>query len=255
MNLTEANITRCLLIQSGLPVSFWAEATSVAVKIRNMSPSRSIQNKIPLVLWKGTTISMSEYERLKPFGCRGWMCVEGEYQFAPRGVECIFIVYETNTKGYRVWLEKERSVRIVHQVVFDENVFSKLQNVASRNVNTAAGSGVGEEEVGQFSYTAVTKEVGEGGEPADPPEFIDPFAECLHPTIVMSSPILRVLCRAVRRKFLFMIFPVLMIRLKMCQNPKIHFMTFRKLKSNLDPNLFLVDRRELKDRCCVLVVI
>ena len=42
---------RCLLMESELPASFWAEAVNTACYIRNRCPSRRLNGKTPLELW------------------------------------------------------------------------------------------------------------------------------------------------------------------------------------------------------------
>nr|GEV74549.1 retrovirus-related Pol polyprotein from transposon TNT 1-94 [Tanacetum cinerariifolium] len=51
INRTLLNKVRCLLIQSGLPDSFWDEATMTAVYLINRSPSTALEKKTPMDLW------------------------------------------------------------------------------------------------------------------------------------------------------------------------------------------------------------
>ncbi|GJY21175.1 retrovirus-related pol polyprotein from transposon TNT 1-94 [Tanacetum coccineum] len=53
MNRTLMDKVRCLLIQSGLPKTFWAEATCTAAYLINRSPSRAIEKKTPMEMWSG----------------------------------------------------------------------------------------------------------------------------------------------------------------------------------------------------------
>ncbi|GJX55952.1 zinc finger, CCHC-type containing protein [Tanacetum coccineum] len=57
---------RCLLIQSGLPKTFWAEATCTAAYLINRSPSTAIEKKTPMEMWSGHP---SDYGMLRIFGC------------------------------------------------------------------------------------------------------------------------------------------------------------------------------------------
>jgi transposase InsO family protein len=55
LNQTLLNVIRCLLIHSGLPRSFWAEALQTASYICNVCPSSAIGDIIPFELsnnWK-----------------------------------------------------------------------------------------------------------------------------------------------------------------------------------------------------------
>nr|GEV87252.1 hypothetical protein [Tanacetum cinerariifolium] len=66
MNRTLMNNVRCLLIQSGLPKTFWAEATCTVAYLINKSPSREIKKKTPMKMWSRHP---SDYRMLRIFGC------------------------------------------------------------------------------------------------------------------------------------------------------------------------------------------
>ncbi|GKA80773.1 retrovirus-related pol polyprotein from transposon TNT 1-94 [Tanacetum coccineum] len=53
MNITLMDKVRCLLIQSGLPKTFLAEATCTAAYLINRSPSGAIEKKKPIEMWSG----------------------------------------------------------------------------------------------------------------------------------------------------------------------------------------------------------
>ncbi|GJZ84447.1 retrovirus-related pol polyprotein from transposon TNT 1-94 [Tanacetum coccineum] len=66
MNKTLMDKVRCLLIQSGLPKTFWTEATCTAAYLINRSPSTAIEKKTPMEMWSGHP---SDYEMLRIFSC------------------------------------------------------------------------------------------------------------------------------------------------------------------------------------------
>ncbi|KAJ1520362.1 hypothetical protein ONE63_003497 [Megalurothrips usitatus] len=139
-NRTLANAVRCMLIESGPPVSFWAEAMSVACYLRNLSPSRAINNRIPVVLWSNKEVRAETYKRLLPFGCKGWI-YKKDGKFEQRAHDCVFVGYGDNmmgsseVKGYRVWVPSVRKFIVAHDVKFDVKVFPyKIKN--SKNVWT-----------------------------------------------------------------------------------------------------------------------
>ncbi|GKD02175.1 retrovirus-related pol polyprotein from transposon TNT 1-94, partial [Tanacetum coccineum] len=66
MNITLMDKVRCLLIQSGLPKTFWGEATCTAAYLINRSPSTAIEKKTPMEMWSGHP---SNYRMLRIFGC------------------------------------------------------------------------------------------------------------------------------------------------------------------------------------------
>ncbi|GJV09031.1 retrotransposon protein, putative, ty1-copia subclass [Tanacetum coccineum] len=53
MNRTLMDKVCCLLIQSGLPKTFWVEATCTVAYLINRSPSRVIEKKTPIEMWSG----------------------------------------------------------------------------------------------------------------------------------------------------------------------------------------------------------
>ncbi|GJV31084.1 retrovirus-related pol polyprotein from transposon TNT 1-94 [Tanacetum coccineum] len=87
MNMTLLNKVRCLLIQSGLPDSFWAEATVTAAYLINRSPSTTLEKKTPMDLWSGHP---ANYETLKIFGCVAYSRVN-QGKLKPRAIKCIFL--------------------------------------------------------------------------------------------------------------------------------------------------------------------
>ena len=68
-NRTLVESARCLLIQSGLPPSFWAEAVSTANYIRNRCPTKRLNGRTPYEEWHGNVPSV---EHFKEFGCKAY---------------------------------------------------------------------------------------------------------------------------------------------------------------------------------------
>ncbi|GJV23248.1 zinc finger, CCHC-type containing protein [Tanacetum coccineum] len=66
MNKTLMDKVRCLLIQTELPKTFWAEAICTAAYLINRSPSTTIKKKTPMEMWSGHP---SDYGMLRIFGC------------------------------------------------------------------------------------------------------------------------------------------------------------------------------------------
>jgi transposase InsO family protein len=60
-NRTLVEMARCMMIQSQLSPSFWAEAISTANYLRNRCPSRSINGQTPHKLWTGKDFSVKHF--------------------------------------------------------------------------------------------------------------------------------------------------------------------------------------------------
>ena len=123
MNRTLLNKVRCLLIQSGLPDSFWAEATVTAAYLINRSPSTALEKKTPMELWSGHP---ANYEMLRIFGCVAYSHVN-QGKLKPRAIKCIFLGYPEGVKGYRLWRLDDVKPKIIisRDVVFNESLMYK----------------------------------------------------------------------------------------------------------------------------------
>ncbi|GJX13164.1 zinc finger, CCHC-type containing protein [Tanacetum coccineum] len=99
MNRMLLNKVRCLLIKSGLPDLFWAEAMVTTAYLINRSPSTGLENKTPMDLWPGHS---ANYEMSRIFGCVAYSRMnQGKHK--PRAIKYIFLGYPGGVKGYRLW--------------------------------------------------------------------------------------------------------------------------------------------------------
>ncbi|GJX31053.1 retrotransposon protein, putative, ty1-copia subclass [Tanacetum coccineum] len=123
MNWMLLNKVRCLLIQSGLPYSFWAEATVTTAYLISRSPSTALEKKTPMDLWSGHPVN---YEMLRIFGCVAFSHVN-QRKLKPRAIKCIFLGYPEGVKGYRLWRLDDVKPKIIisRDVVFNESLMYK----------------------------------------------------------------------------------------------------------------------------------
>ena len=117
MNRTKAEKIRCMLAESGLEKSFWAEAACTAVYLINRSPNASLKFKIPEELWTGSKVN---YSHLRQFGCVAYVHITQD-KMSPRAVKGIFVRYPQGVKGYRVWIPEDGKCSNNRNVVFDED--------------------------------------------------------------------------------------------------------------------------------------
>lgn len=119
-NRTLLDIARCMLIQSGLPVGFWAEAIATANHIKNRTPSKTLGGKTPYSLWFGRNPNVGYF---KTFGCEAyvWNNSKTKKKFEPRGLKGIFMGYDEQSKGFRVYLSDQSKIEITRSVKFLEN--------------------------------------------------------------------------------------------------------------------------------------
>ncbi|KAH0819226.1 hypothetical protein GEV33_003565 [Tenebrio molitor] len=145
-NRSLVETARCLMIQSGLSASFWAEAILTANHIRNRCPSRSLGGEIPFKMWTRRTPIVSY---LRKFGTTAFALdkTPGKGKFDSRSKKCIFIGYSVQSKAYRLWDPEARKVIRSRDVTFtgrnqaendftdfiDEEIFKKNpENVIQR---------------------------------------------------------------------------------------------------------------------------
>ncbi|KAI7951918.1 hypothetical protein MJO28_007602 [Puccinia striiformis f. sp. tritici] len=117
---------RCLLVQSRLPKSFWAEAVNTATHLANLTPSATRNNKIPYETWTGRTCNL---EVLRPFGCSTYSLIPKEqriFKLLPTAERGIMLGYENDFSSYRVYKLATKKVFSIRNVKFDEAVFPGL---------------------------------------------------------------------------------------------------------------------------------
>lgn len=123
MNRTLIDKVRCLLIQSRLPKTFWAEATCTAAYLINRSPLTAMEKMTPMEMWLGHP---SDYGMLRIFGCVAYSHVkQGKLEL--RAVKCVLLGYPKGVKGYMLYRLDNKSPKIVtsRNVDFSESVMYK----------------------------------------------------------------------------------------------------------------------------------
>nr|GEZ49598.1 copia LTR rider [Tanacetum cinerariifolium] len=108
---------------SGLPKTFWAEATCTAAYLINRSPSRAIEKKTPMEMWSG---HLSDYGMLRIFGCVAYLH-DKQGKLDSRAIKCVLLGYPEGVKGYRLYRLDDESPKIVtsRNAVFNESVIYK----------------------------------------------------------------------------------------------------------------------------------
>lgn len=131
-NRTLMETARCLLIESGLPSKFWAEAVNTANFVRNRSPSRRLEGKTPFEMWHGKPPNVSDFKR---FGSQVFVMNRspGIGKLEPRSREGVFLGYSSESKAYRVWIKSEEKIVISRDVKFTDNL-ANIPNPQAGNI-------------------------------------------------------------------------------------------------------------------------
>ncbi|KMQ87115.1 gag-pol polyprotein [Lasius niger] len=114
-------MARCLLIQSGLPPTFWAEAVNTANYIRNKSPTSKLKERTPYEAWFGKPPDVSSFRR---FGSEVLVMDRspGKGKLEARSKKGIFVGYSSESKAYRIWLPEEKRIETSRDVSFTDGV-------------------------------------------------------------------------------------------------------------------------------------
>ncbi|KAK9220923.1 hypothetical protein WN944_009347 [Citrus x changshan-huyou] len=103
MNMTLVDKTRCMLINSKLPRSFWAEAVNTTSYLVNRSPYSAIGFKTPEELWKEKP---ANYQNLSVFGCPAYLHIN-QGKLEARALKGVFVGYPDGVKGYIIWCRED----------------------------------------------------------------------------------------------------------------------------------------------------
>lgn len=118
-NRTLLDKARTLLIDSQLPLHFWAEAVATAEYIHNITPTKTRRDKTPMELWNSKKPSV---RHLKPFGCLAYYKVHNNkrHKLEAKAKRGVFIGYSRERKAYRIFDMEEGKMYETSDVIFDE---------------------------------------------------------------------------------------------------------------------------------------
>lgn len=120
------NMTRCMLFATGLPLYFWGDAVEYATYVLNRSScSANTKRKSPLEMLTGTVPKLSD---VVTFGspCMAYLD-PGKKAWKPRAQVGMIVGKKDETKGYKVYLPKDRIV-ITTQHIKNVETLDNKQN-------------------------------------------------------------------------------------------------------------------------------
>ena len=119
MNRTLVETTRSMLVNSNLPHSFWAEALSY---LRNRSPTKAVAGMTPYEGWTG---EKPRVDGLRVFGCQAFVHIpkDERKKLDSKSKKCVFVGYETTTKGYRLYDPMRDKIIHSRDVIFNEQKY------------------------------------------------------------------------------------------------------------------------------------
>lgn len=121
MNRTIVEKAKCMLADANLGKEYWAESVNMAVHLINRTVNSHCKEKTPEELWSGKKVDVSG---IKLFGSEIMVHVakEKRKKWDFKSKKCIFVGYDTNTKGFRCIDPKTKQLSISRDVIFHEKV-------------------------------------------------------------------------------------------------------------------------------------
>ncbi|XP_012853620.1 PREDICTED: uncharacterized protein LOC105973146 [Erythranthe guttata] len=118
-NRTILNMARSMLKAKRMPNEFWAEAVACAVYLANRSPTKDVENQTPLEAWSGKKPSV---HHLRVFGsiAYGHVPAQERSKLDDRSAKYVFIGYDLNSKGYKLYNPANGKIVVSRDVEFDE---------------------------------------------------------------------------------------------------------------------------------------
>jgi hypothetical protein len=134
-NRTIMELVRCMLDDAGLSKKYWAFAVSVAVYLKNRTPTRSVVGKTPYEAWHGSGKKPS-MKHLGVFRCLSFVHVpkEKRKKLDYRATPGIFVGYSISTKQYFVDDPLAKTLHRSRDVVFREGKWYTAPNAADEAI-------------------------------------------------------------------------------------------------------------------------
>ena len=124
MNMTIMECARIMRLHVGLPLDMWVEVVNIVLYLINRGPSTPLGCGILEEAWTGKKVS---YSFLKTFGCEAFSHIDSENRtkLEAKSKKCVFVGYEINEFGYRLWNFENHKIIRSRDVIFNEKVLYK----------------------------------------------------------------------------------------------------------------------------------
>jgi hypothetical protein len=133
MNRTINEQARSMMLHSGLPQTFWADAVHTVVYLINHGPSVPLEFKLPEEVWRGKEVQLSH---LKVFGCVFYVHIDSDARnkLDAKSKKCFFIDYGDEEFGFQFWDDQNRKIIRSRNVIFNEKVLYKDRSSVETDV-------------------------------------------------------------------------------------------------------------------------
>jgi hypothetical protein len=131
-NRTLCTKARNMLEDAKLERKFWAEAVNTAVHLKNVSPTKAVNDMTPEEAWKGNKVDIGY---LRIFGCQAFMHIPDQQRkkWDARSRKLIHMGYCEESKSYRLIDPKDGKLYKARNVVFLENEMKEESTTEGEN--------------------------------------------------------------------------------------------------------------------------
>lgn len=132
-NRTIVEAARTVLHATNFGLNFWAEAISNVVHVLNCSGTSTVQNLTPYELWHNRKPPIKD---LHIFGEKVYIHVPKikRQKLDDKGTPGLFLCYEENVKGFRIWNLTNKTVIIERNLIFTGKTESVNENIQEKEV-------------------------------------------------------------------------------------------------------------------------
>jgi len=127
LNQTLVESAWSMLFAANLPPFLWAEAIHHAAWLRARIPSQALPGCTTPI--EQATGQKPNLKKVLVFGAIVWVKVKNVGKLDPQAVEGLFVGYDEESKGYRVFYPKRRSVIVERDVYFDKEAVVEVGEV------------------------------------------------------------------------------------------------------------------------------
>ena len=114
---TRAERVRALLLASGLPRFLWEEAMRHTTWLQNRTPTRALNGKTPFEVKHNEKPHLGG---IQEFGVAAYVKDLKAGKLDARAQMGRFVGYDSESKGYRIFWPRKRTVSVERNVVFNE---------------------------------------------------------------------------------------------------------------------------------------
>ncbi|RDY08083.1 hypothetical protein CR513_07727, partial [Mucuna pruriens] len=112
-------MARCMLKAKSMPKEFWAKVVSCAIYLSNRSPTRNVKGQTPQEAWSRVKPKVDHF-RVFVSIINAHVPNKGRSKLDDRSVKHVFIGYDENSKGYKLYNPNNGKMVVSKDVEFDE---------------------------------------------------------------------------------------------------------------------------------------